>query len=187
MSEIHIDKKTTRLISGDVELRSLLNTDAPRMAELSNNKLISQNLRDGFPHPFTLADAMSFIEKYSTHPAIILLAITYKGEYAGNISLLPGTDVYRKSAEIGYFIGEPFWNKGITTIAVSLIIDYAFSTLGIARIHTGIFEYNLASQRVLEKCGFEKEGIFKKSVFKMGKLWNEIRYAKINPGLDSGL
>ncbi len=186
MTEFHKNNKALKLISGFIELRSLQHADAPRMAELANNKLVSQNLRDGFPHPYTLDDAVNFIEKYNAHPTIVLFAITYKGEYTGNISLLPGTDVYSNSAEIGYFIGEPFGNKGITTIAVNLIVDYAFSTLKIARIHTGIFEYNIASQRVLEKCGFEKEGVFKKSVFKMGKLWDEVRYAKINPVSDSG-
>ncbi len=173
-----------QLRSGEVELRNLRDSDAPRMAELANNPLVSQNLRDGFPHPYTLADAENFIEKYSKHPAIILYAITYRGEYAGNISLLPGTDVYSKSAEIGYFIGEPYWNKGITSAAVNLIVDYGFSTLGIVRIHTGVFEYNQASQRVLEKCGFIKEGIFKKSIYKMNNLWDEVRYAKINPESD---
>jgi [ribosomal protein S5]-alanine N-acetyltransferase len=172
---------------GEIELRPLTVNDLPRMALLANNELISQNLRDGFPHPYSLADAENFFEKYKEHLSIILFAITYKGEYTGNISLMPCEDIYRKSAEIGYFIGEPYWNKGITTIAVNLIVDHGFSSLGIVRIHTGVFEYNIASQRVLEKCGFVKEGIFKKSVFKKNKLWDEIRYAKINPSLDFGL
>jgi [ribosomal protein S5]-alanine N-acetyltransferase len=172
------------LKSGDVSLRPLNENDLPRMAMLANNELISQNLRDGFPHPYTLADAEYFFMKYLNHTSIVLFAITYKDEYAGNISLLPCEDIYRKSAEIGYFIGEPYWYKGIATIAVNLIVDYGFSILGIARIHTGVFEYNLASQRVLEKCGFVKEGVLKKSVFKKNRLWDEVRYAKINPSLD---
>jgi [ribosomal protein S5]-alanine N-acetyltransferase len=172
------------LKSGDVSLRPLNENDLPRMVLLANNELISQNLRDGFPNPYTLADAEYFFRKYLNHTSIVLFAITYKDEYVGNISLLPCEDIYRKSAEIGYFIGEPFWNKGITTLAVNRIVDYGFSKLGIARIQTGIFDYNLASQRVLDKCGFVKEGIFKKSVFKKNQLWDEVRYAKINPSLD---
>jgi RimJ/RimL family protein N-acetyltransferase len=73
--------------------------------------------------------------------------------------------------------------QGITSVAVGLIVDYAFSSLGITRIHTGIFEYNIASQRVLEKCGFVKEGVFRKSVFKMNQIWDEVRYAILNPAL----
>jgi [ribosomal protein S5]-alanine N-acetyltransferase len=169
---------------GEIELSPLTEADLPRMALLANNELISQNLRDGFPYPYTLDDAETFFKKYKDHTSIILYAITYQGEYTGNISLVPCEDVYRKSAEIGYFIGEPYWNKGITTIAVNLIVDYAFSTLEIVRIHTGVFEYNLASQRVLEKCGFIKEGVFKKAISKKNKIWDEIRYAKINPALD---
>jgi len=85
-----------------------------------------------------------------------------------------------KSAEVGYFIGEAYWNKGIVTTALNLIVDYGFRNLDIVRIHTGVYEHNLASQRVLEKCGFIKEGVFKKAVFKQEKFWNEVRYARIN-------
>ncbi len=98
----------------------------------------------------------------------------------GNIGLLAGEDVYRRSAELGYFIGEEYWNKGIATKAIKLITDFGLSKLDFVRIHAGIFEYNISSQRVMEKCGYIKEGIFKKAVFKQGKLWDEIRYARIN-------
>ena len=103
----------------------------------------------------------------------------YMNNYVGNISLSLGTDVYRKSAEIGYFIGEPFWNKGIATKAVNLITEWGFKQLDIVRIHTGVFEYNISSQHVLEKCGFVKEAIFKKSIYKNGEIHDEIRFAKI--------
>lgn len=72
-----------------------------------------------------------------------------------------------------------YWNKGIATAAVNLITEYGFSTLDIVRIHSGVYDHNAASQRVLEKCGYIKEGIFKKAVYKQGKFWNEVRYAKI--------
>ncbi len=152
-----------------------------RLAELANNHKVSINLRDGFPHPYTLADAENFLKRFSNQDPLTFFGIDYNNEYAGNISLVPGADVYRKSAEIGYFIGEPYWNKGIITTAVKLITEYGFKNLGIIRIHTGVFEYNTASQRVLEKCGFTKEGIFRKSVFKQNKIWDEVRYSKINP------
>jgi RimJ/RimL family protein N-acetyltransferase len=99
----------------------------------------------------------------------------------GNASLSLGTDVYRKSAEIAYFIGEPFWNKGIVTKAVNLLTEWGFNNLDIVRIHTGVYDYNLASQRVLEKCGFIKEAVFKLAIYKNDRLYDEIRYAKIKP------
>jgi len=117
--------------------------------------------------------------RFTNQDPATFFGIDYINEYVGNISLVPCEDIYRKSAEIGYFIGEPYWNKGIVTTAVNLITDYGFNYLGIVRIQTGIFEYNTASQRVLEKCGFLKEGIFRKSVYKQGKLWDEVRYAKL--------
>ena len=86
-------------------------------------------------------------------------------------------DVYKKTAEIGYWIGEPFWNKGIATEAVKLITDYGLKELGLVRIHTGIFEYNTASMKVLEKCGYKRDGIFEKAVIKNGQIWDEYRFS----------
>jgi [ribosomal protein S5]-alanine N-acetyltransferase len=167
------------LQSGNIILRPFRESDASRLAELANNKKIGRNLRDGFPYPYTVENAISFIKQFRDH--ISFFAVEYKGEYAGNISLVPCENVYRKTAEIGYFLGEPYWNKGIMTTAVNLITEYGFNKLGFARIHTGVYEYNPASQRVLEKCGYVKEGIFRKSIFKDDRLWDEVRYAKINP------
>lgn len=172
-----------KLTSGDIALRPLRQTDATRLAELANNEKISRNLRDGFPNPYTLADAEKFLAAFTNQYPVTFFGIEYNNEYVGNISLLPCTDIYRMSAEIGYFIGEPYWNKGIVTRSVNLITEYGFNTLGLVRIQTGVFEYNFASQRVLEKCGFVKEGIFRKSVMKQGKLWDEVRYARLKPGL----
>jgi RimJ/RimL family protein N-acetyltransferase len=172
------------LKSGDIKLRPLKLTDYTRLAVLANNEKVSCNLRDGFPHPYTEADAKTFLSKFADQHPTYFFAIEYKDEYVGNISLVPCQDIYRQSAEIGYFIGEPYWNKGIVTKAVTMITEYGFSELGIVRIHTGIFEYNIASVRVLEKCGFTKEGVFRKSITKQGQLWDELRYAKLNPAID---
>lgn len=168
-----------RLQSGNIVLRSFRESDAPRLAELANNTKIGRNLRDGFPYPYTLENAMDFIGRFKDH--ISFFAIEYSGEYVGNISLVPLDNVHRKTAEIGYFLGEPYWNKGIMTVAVNLVTEYGFRELGFARIHTGVYEFNPASQRVLEKCGYTKEGIFSKNVFREDRLWDEVRYAKINP------
>jgi RimJ/RimL family protein N-acetyltransferase len=165
----------------EVKLRQFKPEDASSMQELANNEKVARNLRDAFPHPYTLEDAKGFIDHVKDQDPPLVFAISYNDTYVGNIGLGPSEDVYRRSAEIGYFIGEPYWNKGIATKAVKLITEYGFSTLNLVRIHTGIFEFNPASMRVLEKGGFEKEAIFKASISKMGKIWNEHRYALIHP------
>ena len=172
------------LQSGDVLLRPLKKEDARPMSLLANNEKIERNLRDGFPIPYTLRDAKRYIKQFMNHPG--LFAIVYRGEYAGNISLMQHENVYRKSAEIGYFLGEPFWNKGIMTTAVKLITDFGFSGCNFARIHTGVYSYNQASQKVLIKCGYRLEGILSKNIFKHGELYDEVRFAKINPAVENG-
>ena len=164
---------------GDVFLRNLMDTDLEKLSEYANNDKVSVNLRDAFPKPYTLSDAENFKKMIDSQNPKTFFAIEYQGNYVGNISLSIGEDVYKKSAEIGYFIGEQFWNKGIATKAVTLITDWGFNNLGIVRIHTGIFEFNKSSQRVLEKCGYTKEAIFKKSICKNNEIYDEIRYAKI--------
>ena len=172
------------LKAGDVMLRLFRDEDAPGMAEMANNEKIGRNLRDGFPYPYTLEDAKNFIKRFKNLNTYF--AILYKGEYVGNIGLTPQENVYRKTAEIGYFIGEPFWNKGITSIAVNLITEFGFREYNFARIHTGVYAYNPASQKVLLKCGFKKEGVFRKNVFKNGQLHDEVRFSKINPAVEDG-
>lgn len=171
------------LSDGVVTLREFREEDAAIITQIANNAKIASNLRDGFPYPYTIADARKFIENAQSQHLQSLFAIEFEGNYVGNIGLTPGVDVYRKSAEIGYFIGEKYWGKGITTRAVKLIIHYGFHDLGLVRIDTGIFDDNKASMRVLEKCGFHKEAIFEKAIFKNGKIIDEHRYAKINPNL----
>lgn len=173
-----------KLKSGNIELRSFRKTDAKKMLELANNEKISQNLRDGFPYPYALKDAENFIQNCQSQKIKSSFAIFCNGVYVGNIGLAIGQDIYRKSAELGYFIGEPFWNKGIATIAVNLITEYGFKHLDLVRIYSGIFEYNTPSMRVLEKCGFIREAVLRKSVIKKNKIWDEVRYAKINPKYD---
>lgn len=168
---------------GKILLREFRESDADRLVYLANNINIAKNLRDGFPHPYYRKDAEKFIDMCMILDPPSVFAIEYTGEHIGNIGLTFGSDVYRKSAEIGYFVAEPYWNKGIATEAVKLMTEIAFDHFGMVRVHAGIFEYNHASMRVLEKCGYRKEGVFRKSVIKMNALWDEVRYAKINPGV----
>lgn len=162
-----------------IKLRNLSKADSKRLAELANNKNIYDNLRDTFPYPYGEKDAVSFIEMILNDKQQHVFGITYNDQLAGIIGLIGKPDVYRKGAEIGYWLGEPYWNKGIASKAVKLMVDYGFSELDLVRIDTGVFEFNKASCRVLEKCGFTFEGIFRKSVWKNNRFVNERRYAII--------
>mgnify|MGYP001467995742 FL=1 len=165
------------LKDNDIILRPLIKDDSRRLSELCNNKKIWDNLRDFIPFPYTENDALNFIEMCQSEEPQVTFGIEYKNELVGVIGLIPQKDIYRLSAEIGYWIGEDYWNKGIATRSTSLIVDYAFNKLGLIRLFTGVFDFNTASQRVLEKAGFKQEGIFKKSVIKNDIIHDEYRYA----------
>ena len=161
------------------KLREFMDSDIPILAELCNNKKIWDNLRDMLPYPYLEKDAEYFIGICRNENPKTTFAIEHNGEFAGCIGLVLQKDIYKMSAELGYWIGEPYWGKGIATSAVNKIVDYGFGKLGLIRIYSGIFEFNKASQRVLEKAGFQLEGIFRKSVHKNGKICDEYRYAII--------
>ena len=158
-------------------LRPLEDSDSSALARLANNKNIWDNLRDFIPFPYTKDDAIFFINLTKQEKPQMTFAIEFEDQLCGVVGLVAQQDVYRKTAEIGYWIGEPFWNKGIATSAVGLITDYGFDQLGLLRIYTGVFEYNIGSMKVLEKCGYKKDGVFEKAVIKNGQIWNEHRYS----------
>ncbi len=160
--------------------------DAESVAQLADNKKIASNLRDLFPHPYTPDNARAYIAKciLADETKDILYAVDIGGRAAGSIGVFKKDDVYRKSAELGYWLGEPYWGKGVMTRAVYLMCRIAFSRLDIVRIAAEPFERNKASRRVLEKAGFELEGILKKNVFKDGVLGDSCVYARIRNDMD---
>ena len=159
-------------------LRPINDNDSSELARLANNKKIWDNLRDFIPFPYTIDDAIFFINMVKEEKPVMTFAIAFDGHLCGVIGLVGQKDVYRKTAEIGYWIGEPYWNKGIATVAVKLITEYGLDQLDYVRIHTGVFEYNIGSMKVLEKNGYKNEGVFEKAILKNGKLWNEHRFSK---------
>lgn len=165
----------------EIILRPLNDNDTSAVARLLNNKKISDNLRNIIRHPYTESDAAWFINNVRNENLRLNLGIEYKGELCGIIGLSPQNDVYTQTTEIGYWLGEPFWGKGIATRAVKLMTDYAFNDLGYIRIQTGVFEYNTASMRVLEKNGYVKDCVFKKAITRNGEVWDEHRYSKTSP------
>ena len=140
--------------------------DASALASIANNKKIWLNVRDRFPHPYTISEALQWIGHTAEQKPTQTFAVIYNGDVAGSVGILLKEDVYKKSVEVGYFIGEPFWGKGIATKAVALILEYIRQEMDVTRIYAEVFESNKASMRVLEKSGFLLEGIRKKAVFK---------------------
>lgn len=163
-----------------IQLRPLKHSDRTQLAKLANNKNIWDNLRDYIPYPYDENDADYFINLTLQEEPKQNFGITYNNELCGVIGVILQKDVYRKSGEIGYWIGEPYWGKGIATKAVELITTYGFDKLQLHRIYAGVFDYNTASIKVLEKNGFQPEGIFKNAIFKNEKLYDEHRFYKLN-------
>lgn len=164
---------------GDIIIRSWATGDESALAENANNVKIWKNVRDRFPHPYTLKDAALWIRIANADKTMLNLAIEYEGKPVGAIGVIFKNDVHRHTAEIGYWLGEKYWGKGITTRAVQALTDYVFSHYPILRIYAGIFEYNEASARVLEKAGYHLEARLKKSVTKQGKTVDELIYTKL--------
>ncbi len=166
------------------ELRPWQPSDIHALAKYANNRNIWRNLRNGFPHPYTLEDARTYTERVTVESPVTSFAIASASEAAGGISIQRQGDVARRSAEIGYWLGEPFWGKGIATKATLAIVEYAFARFDLVRRHAGVFEWNPASARVLEKAGFTLESRERKSVTKDGQTIDAFVYALIR---DEGL
>ena len=162
-----------RKLEEKIKIRPLKLSDKAELAKLANNKKIWDNLRDYIPYPYTERDAEFFINLTKDKVPKQTFGIEYNGELSGVIGLVVQKDVYQKSAEIGYWVGEPFWGNGIATKAVELISKYGFDKLDLNRIFGGVFEYNITSMKVLEKNGYEKEGIFKNAIVKNNKVYDE--------------
>jgi RimJ/RimL family protein N-acetyltransferase len=153
--------------------------DEQSLVRNANNRAIWRNLRDLFPHPYTLADAEHWIKIANPKNPPCNFAIVVGGEAVGGIGLALKDDVFRRCAEIGYWLGEEFWGRGIVTEAVRAVTEYAFSTFDICRVYAGVFEWNPGSMKVLEKAGYDFECRMRKSVTKDGETIDELIYAII--------
>lgn len=151
------------------------------VAKHANNEKIASKLRDVFPYPYTYEDAEWYVKDCILNEGNnnITRAIVINGEAVGSIGVFVMDDVYKKSAEIGYWLGEDYWGKGIMSEAVNIIIKEAFDRFDIVRIHAEIFSNNSGSKRVLEKTGFKFEGRKEKSVYKNGEILDSLVYAYI--------
>jgi RimJ/RimL family protein N-acetyltransferase len=164
-----------------VTIRQWVSTDLSNLVLYANNINIWNNLRNYFPTPYTEADAIAWLEKTIDASPIVNLAIDIDGQAIGGIGLILNSDVYVMSAEIGYWLGEPFWGQGIATEAVRQMVDYTFYYYDIVRLYAEVFEINKASMRVLEKNGFYLEGVRRKAVLKNGVLMDDYIWVKLRP------
>lgn len=163
-----------------VQLRPWQLTDAASLARHANDPDIARNLRDVFPHPYSLADAQHYLD-FVTDPASpqLTLAIDVAGEAVGSISLVFQPDVHRRSAEIGYWLGRAFWGQGIATAAVRQLSSYGLASFDVGRLYAAVFAANQASARVLAKAGYELEGRLRQAVTKNGQTFDALLFARV--------
>jgi ribosomal-protein-alanine N-acetyltransferase len=171
------DKSAVLIDLGEVMIRNLRGKDAPSLARNANNPRVAANLRDRFPQPYTVKDAREWIRRIRSASPETGFAIADGDEVVGGIGYMPQIDVARLSAEIGYWLAEPYWGKGIATRAVRAFVKHVFATTDLVRLYAYVFETNPASVRVLEKAGFRREGRLRKSVIKHGRIIDQDLFA----------
>lgn len=161
-----------------VELRLWEEKDAVQLHLLANDSEIAKFMREGFPSPFTLHDAQKLIKNAQQAEKAIFRAIYYDNQLVGSIALFFGDDIYRQNAELAYWIGISFHGRGIASKAIKSIIELGFSFDSIKTIFAKPYSSNIASQKLLEKCGFNLEAHLKDFVLKDGVKLDELIYVK---------
>ena len=147
-------------------------SDAKDLAAALSNKKVQDNLRDGLPYPYTEQDGKEFISAMlsADENETFAFAITVNNMVIGSIGIFRQGNIHRQTAELGYYIAEEYWGKGIMTEAVKQICEYVFANSDIIRIYAEPFAYNIASCRALEKAGFQYEGTLRSNAVKNSKV-----------------
>jgi RimJ/RimL family protein N-acetyltransferase len=153
--------------------------DRDAIVRHANNRNVWINLRDRFPHPYTQTDARTWLDSVVGNLPETNFAIAVEGEAVGGIGYTTQHDVDHRAAEIGYWLGEDFWGRGIATEALKTVTEHAFANHDLCRLYAHVFAWNPASARVLEKAGYEFEGRLRKSVTKNGQTIDQLMYAII--------
>lgn len=161
----------------EIKLRPWNIEDAESLVENANNFEIARFMSDAFPYPYTIENANNFIAFAIKDEPIHIFAIEIDGKAVGGIGIHPQADIMKKNAELGYWLGEKYWGKGIISRAIQEIIPFALKTYDITRIYARPFGNNVASQKVLEKAGFKLEARIKENIFKNGEYLDELVYA----------
>jgi len=166
-----------QLVLRSCTVRSWRHGDEASLVRHANNRRIWVNLRDRFPHPYTFDDAEQFITWATATRPETHFAIAVGDEPVGGIGYEIQPDVHRISAEIGFWLGEAYWGRGIVTEALRAVTEQAFHAHNLRRIFAGVFEWNPASMRVLEKAGYTREAVLRQSAVKDGKVIDQMLYA----------
>jgi RimJ/RimL family protein N-acetyltransferase len=161
------------------QVRTYRVSDAESLAAHANNRKVWLNLRDAFPHPYTRKDARAYIGAALACPQETHFAIAVDGQAVGGIGFRLHEDVERVCAEIGYWLGEPFWGRGIVTEALIAVTAHAVRAHGLTRVFAVPFAWNPASFRVLEKAGYVREGVMRRSAIKDGRVVDQVLYARV--------
>jgi RimJ/RimL family protein N-acetyltransferase len=167
-----------------VSIRPWKTSDAADIAALINNKKVQDNLRDGIPYPYSARDGEEYIASMLTSArqgGTFAFAITVDGKITGSIGAFRQANIHRRTAQMGYFVGEQYWGRGICTAAVGLVCRQIFDNSDIVRIYAEPFAYNAASCRVLEKAGFRLEGTLRSNAVKNGRVIDTRVYSIIAP------
>ena len=168
----------SRLVLKSCTIRPWRMDDAESIVRHANNRKVWIALRDLFPHPYTIEDAHTFLKSVISSEPVTLFCVEANGAAVGGIGIRIGVDVHRQTAELGYWLGQEFWGRGIMTEAVAAFTDFCFEEFQLRRIYAEPFANNPASVRVLEKAGFAFEGRLKNNVLKDGKLLDSLLYAR---------
>ena len=166
-----------RLDCGCCVLRPWNEGDQSSLVRHANDYEVWRHMRDQFPYPYTREAADEWIAFVAQHNPQTYFAVEVNGEAVGGIGLTLKSDVERCSAEIGYWLGEAVWGKSIATAAVQALTDFGFKTFGLTRIFAVPFANNPASMRVLEKAGYVREGVMRRSAIKEGVVLDQVLYA----------
>lgn len=172
-----MENQGVRLDCGTCVLRPWRKGDELSLVRYADNYAVWRRLRDRFPHPYARADAEWWISHTQRQNPQTHFAIEVHGEAVGGIGLELKSDIERCSAEIGFWLGEAVWGSGLATAAVSALTDYAFEALDLVRVFAVPFRDNPASIRVLEKCGYVREGVMRRSAVKEGAVLDQVLYA----------
>ncbi|MBC8085258.1 MAG: GNAT family N-acetyltransferase [Hymenobacter sp.] len=170
---------TLELPPWGARLRPWRPSDAAALAEHANDQRVALNLRDTFPHPYTRQDAEFYLSLVADQQRDLHLAFEVDEVAVGSVGVHFKTDVRRRSAEIGYWLGPAYWGRGLMTAAVRLVAGHVFAHFDVCRLYAVVFETNPASARVLEKAGFELEGVLRKSVLKDDRMLDSRLYALV--------
>jgi RimJ/RimL family protein N-acetyltransferase len=155
-------------------------SDAPSLVQHANNLEVAKHLRDRFPHPYTREHARVFLTHAIASDPATNLAIEVDGIAVGGIGYIRGSDIERYSAEVGYWIGQDYWGRGVMTEALALLTRALFHEVHLLRLFALPLAGNAASARVLEKAGYEREGLLRASCVKYGRPCDQLLYARIN-------